>query len=508
MTSPDFAEYIDLTVNDLQPIDVYNFARDYALMALPEFNPRVGTVEDAMLESMSYVAALVNGAVNRLPNGLMEGILRLMGFFRDEATFASGGVIFTTIDTAGLLIPAGTQVSFSETTDEGVITHVYETTAATTIPEGSSTTGVVQIVAVDAGEKPVIPDSTALSILTPIASLFTATFSGTFVQGTETEDDESFFRRASTYLSSLSRTLATSEQVTNYILTSYDDAYRVACYDLTRLQQFLATNVKYESSPDKVHASCVPETIGGTDFFKTFSYEGDGATEVFLARANTPFASGAASVSAIRVFDTSKSGYEGSFDVTGITDPTSLSPYIAYDRVAGSTETATISYPTFSPKVEFLDQVALDASDVQGAITLFISSATGASLSAEDKAVIADDVRSRAIAGLSVFITDVILAPVTIDTTIKIVSGYSELEVRSAVDSYLTTAVSPSDYPFESLIRRNALISQVSQIAGVEYVDSLTLTSNNTALSTLDGDDIVFKFKGTLPVANVTVSSI
>ncbi len=130
MASPDFREYIDLTVNDLQPIEVYNLARDYALVALPEFDPRVGTVEDAMLEAMSYVAGLVTGSVNRLPDGLMEGILRLMGFYRSEATFASGSVIFTSIDTNGLFIPAGTQVSFTETTADGVVTHIYATTSS------------------------------------------------------------------------------------------------------------------------------------------------------------------------------------------------------------------------------------------------------------------------------------------------------------------------------------------------------------------------------------------
>lgn len=508
MPSPDFSEYIDLTINDLQPIDIYTMARDYATMALPEFNPRVGTVEDAMLEAMAYVSALVNGSVNRLPNGLMEGILRLMGFYRDEATFATTSVIFTTIDTSGLTIPAGTQVSFSETTDEGVISHVYETTEAVVIASGSSTSAATQIAAVEAGVKPVISSGTSLAILTPIASLFTATSSGTFVQGTDTETDTDYFTRGSTFLASLSRTLATAEQVANYVLTTYDGAYRVAAYDLTRLQQFLATRVKYETSTSKVHASLVPDTISGTDYFKSFSYEGSGATETYLARDNTPFASTAASMTAVRVFDTSKTGYEGSWSISGITNRSSASPYVAYSRVVGSTETSTITYPTYAPKVEFLDQVLYSASDVQGAVTIFLSSSTGASLSAADKATIGDDIRSRTIAGLSVYVTDVILAPITVDVAIKVVSGYSELEVRTAVDDYLTTYLSPSTYPFTTIIRKNALISLVAQIAGVEYIDSLTLGTSNSLLATLTSGDLVINYRGTLPSASVTVTSI
>ena len=510
MTSPDFSEYIDLTVNDLQPQDVYNLARDYALLALPEFDPRVGSVEDAMLQAMSYVAGLVNGAVNRLPNGLMEGLLRLMGFYRDEATFASGNVVFTTIDTAGVTIPVGTQVSFSENTDEGVVVHVYETTAVAVIAEGESESDPVQVAAIEAGVKPVISDGTSLAILTPIASLFTATFDGSFSQGAETESDAEFFTRATTYVGSLSRSLATAQQVTDYVLTTYEDAYRVATYDLTHLQQFLITNLEWNGGTSELNASCVPTTTGGTDYFKTFSYDENGATEVFVARDSTPFGASASTVSAIRITDTSKpSHYEDIQTFGGITNRSSAAPYIAYDRAAGSSVTTTIAYPTYSPKVEFLDQIAVDAPDVQGAITVFVSSSTGASVSAEAKGLIAEDIRGRAIAGLSVYITDALIALLTVSVDIKVISGYSELDVRDAVDTYLTNLLSPTGFAFTTIIRKNSLISQVAQIDGVEYVDSLTLASSNTTLADLTAnDDIEFFYKGTLPSATVTVASI
>ena len=79
MASPDFSNYIDLTVNDKQPDEIYNDAIDYAKIALPEFSPRSGTVEDAVLQSTAYMAGVTSGSINRLPNGLMEGIMRLIG---------------------------------------------------------------------------------------------------------------------------------------------------------------------------------------------------------------------------------------------------------------------------------------------------------------------------------------------------------------------------------------------------------------------------------------------
>lgn len=508
MASPDFSEYIDLTVNDLQPSEIYSLARDYALVALPEFDPRVGTVEDAMLEAMSYIAGLVTGAINRLPNGLMEGILRLMGFYRSEATFASGAVIFSAIDDSGLFIPAGTQVAFSETTSDGVVAHIYETLASATIAEGDTESSAVQIVSIEAGEKPVISDGASLTILTPLARLFDATFDGAFVQGSNTESDEVFFNRGVTYLSSLSLSLATADQVTNYVLTNYPEAYRVQSYDLTKLQQFLVEETVFDGGDSLVHASCVPEVIGGNNYFDTFKYTNQGAEIFGVIESSTPWGASVTPVTTVRISDTSEPDYDGIWGVSGIQNQFTNAPYVAYDYADG-TSTTTISYPSQQAKLEFLDQVLLDADEVLGSVTVFVCTSTGASLTAEDKAIIGDDIRSRSVAGLNVYISDVILAPIDVDVDIKVREGYSSLAVRTSVDDYLTSFLSPSQYPFSSLVRKNALISQVAQIEGVEYIDSLTLTSEDADICTVNGNgDVEFIFKGTLPLSTVTVTSV
>ena len=104
MPSPDFSDYINLTIFDVEPIDIYNEAVDYAKTSLPEFEPRVGTVENAILEAVSYSTAVLANTINRIPDGLMEGILSLMGFTRNESTFATGRVKFTTFDDLGDLL--------------------------------------------------------------------------------------------------------------------------------------------------------------------------------------------------------------------------------------------------------------------------------------------------------------------------------------------------------------------------------------------------------------------
>jgi hypothetical protein len=509
MASPDFREYIDLTVNDLQPIEVYNLARDYALVALPEFDPRVGTVEDAMLEAMSYVAGLVTGSVNRLPDGLMEGILRLMGFYRSEATFASGSVIFTSIDTNGLFIPAGTQVSFTETTADGVVTHIYATTSSVSIAEGESTSDPVQIAAVEAGEKPVVSDGTALTILTPINRLFDATFDGAFVQGTDSESDELFFDRAVTYLASLSRALANADQVTNFILSNYESAYRVKAYDLTRLQQFLVTTTVFDGGTSLVNASCAAVNVGASTYYRTFSSTGGSAVIENVLEASTPFGDTETTFTTVRISATSKPDYDGIWEITGgIQDQFTDGPYVAYDYDDG-TETEQVDYPDQEAKIEFLDQIAFTTDDVGGCVTVFVSTTTGASLTPNEKAAIEQEIHTRCVAGISFYLSDVIVAPIDIDVDIAVLSGYSTLEVRTAVDDFLTAYVSPAEYPFTTLIRKNALISQVSQIDGVDYVETLTMTTLDATIATEEANgDIAFVFKGTLPSCNVTVTSV
>ena len=500
MASPDFSEYIDLTINDLQPPDIYSLAREYALVSLPEFNPRTGTVEDAVLQAMSYVSGIVTGAINRLPNSLIEGMIRVMGFYRLESTFASGSVIFSAIDTSGLTIPAGTQVGYTEISEDASILHIFETTVSVTIPVGSYISASTQIKAVDSGVKPVIADGTVLTILSPIVKLIDAEFDGTLTQGEETENDDDYFSRARTYLGSLSRSLATASQTTDYILTNYLDTYRVATYDLTRIIKLEADSLGKVSSVGTLRSSFTNTGTG----YHAISYSSVGRYIYTLPTASIP---DMLIGSTIRVRNTGITDYEKYWALS--TNPGTTGTVTA-DAVYSGVATTILTTPTYSPEVELLDTVSFSASSQTGAITIFVSDSAGGSLTAEQKGSIVSDVSSRSIAGLSIYITDVILANITLSANIKVLEGYSSPEVRDAVDAFLTDYLSPSQYPFTTQIRKNQLIADVAKISGVDYVDSLTMSVNadSSQLASVSSGDIVFNFKGTLPVTSVTVGSI
>jgi len=95
MASPNFSSYIDLTINDKSITEVYDASVQYAQTSLPEFDPRVGTIENALLEAVAHATGSLIATINTLPDGLMEGLLKLMGFSRVEATPSAATVSIT-----------------------------------------------------------------------------------------------------------------------------------------------------------------------------------------------------------------------------------------------------------------------------------------------------------------------------------------------------------------------------------------------------------------------------
>jgi len=110
----DFSQYVDLTIHDVQPVDVYLGAIELARISMPEFTLRQGTPEDALFQAFAYMSSLSVGAINRLPSRLMEGLSKMLGTTRSYGARASVAVEFIATDNDGVYIPAGSIFSFSE----------------------------------------------------------------------------------------------------------------------------------------------------------------------------------------------------------------------------------------------------------------------------------------------------------------------------------------------------------------------------------------------------------
>lgn len=232
MSNPDFTDYIDFTIYDLDASTIYTDAVEYAKTSFPEFTPRVGTIENALLEASSFQTMYMVDAVNRLPDGLMEGLLKLMGFNRVSATASEATVEFEVTVNTGVTISAGTVVSYDVTVDGVLTQYLYETETDLVIASGN-TTGTTSVVAVNPSEYPEIPVGSTLTLVSTSPYILDVTLTALASVGKDAETDTEYFRRGATFLASLNNSLVTSSQMTNYIAVTYPTVARFKVYDLT-----------------------------------------------------------------------------------------------------------------------------------------------------------------------------------------------------------------------------------------------------------------------------------
>lgn len=236
----DFSNYVYLIPFDVSPTSVYLDAIDYAKIALPEFQPRQGTPEDAILQAVSYISALNISAINRLPDRLMSGLVGMMGVEIDDGLKAVADVIFTAIDYEGTIIPQGTLVRYDyeflgeqrsvyfQTVEEGLIDAVD--------PEDPLPTVTVEAEAIDVGVVLPIPNNTELTIDTPTSNVMSAVLETLVNPGKNPESSDEFLTRAVSFLGSLSSSFARASQIEGYVLSEFVSTVgRCKVFDLTNV---------------------------------------------------------------------------------------------------------------------------------------------------------------------------------------------------------------------------------------------------------------------------------
>lgn len=465
MASPDFREYIDLTVHDRQPSEIYQDSIDYARVAVPELDIRPGTVEDALFQAMAYVSGETIASINRLPNGLMEGILKLFGFSRLSASFATATVAFSIVDSNGIVIPAGTQVGYTSTVDGVSTFHTFSTTSDIEVTSGSSTSGAVEIIADLSGVKPSITAGTNMVIVTTAPRLLSATLDSDLVNGASSEADNAYFGRGTTFLGGLSNALTTVSQMQARVLTDYPDVHRCKFYDLTQIS-----------------------------FLTPSDLTRDGANEVTVTLAS---GHGITTGDAIRIVDATPSSFDGDHVVTGSSATT-----VTFDQ-SGDAESSTVHGTLFK-----LNDLDLTASDIVGSVVGVVCLEDGNRLPLADITLIQEDISDKSVAGLEITLIHPIIVPFDVGVTIRTTVGFSTVTVGDAVDLMLTDLLSTNGWLWDDTVRRNYIVARVSQIAGVEYVTDVTITLDPaySAFATVSSGDLEFTHKGALPLANVTVS--
>lgn len=464
----DFSEYVNLKIFDKEPGDIYLDSIQLAQLVLPEFNLRIGTPEDAIFQAAAYMSALNIAAINRLPDRLMSGIMNMLGFQRQEAISAEVDVTITLNTYDGGTLPLGTVFSYEALFEDELQEFAFVTTSALefdpTDLETSSAYPTVSttLVALAGGVIPPIGDGVELNIIsagTGVYSCITNTPSN-FANGVNADRDEEYLSKSVTYLRSLSSALTKASQVDSYVLSAYPALVtRIKTYDLTDDSKI---GVKRELGITKTHLA------GGVATIET-----DGE-HLFVVGDVVEIETNNSSVSAI---------FDGEYTIT-VTGPT----HFRYTKSSSVTSAST----TISGSVTA-------GADVPGYVTVF-AYGVNSELTANEKLQLVDDIRDKTTAGLSIEVLDPTIVNLTISGTIAISQNYTATEVQDSVEDALVDFLSPTSFPYSyDRIRQNQLVSLISQIPGVVYVQDLTLTPVGSDWLPQLGADLLFRYKGSLP---------
>ena len=443
MGSIDFSSYIDLTLDDKDASEIYTEAVDYARNVLPEFNPRPGTLEDAMLQSFSYIGSQAIGAINRLPDGIMEGILRLHGLERLEATFATVTAEFG-LSAAGGTVLAGTVVVFEK--EDADSTQQYPFTVDSTVTDDDEdTTVTAQLTSTIAGTLPTMTIGTQLLIAEPSSTILTCESLTSLVQGEQSETSGEFLSRGTTYLQSLSRVLATSQQVENYILTKYLDVKRCRVYDLAKGVLFDATTSNVSRSGNNVTVA-----TGAT-----FASESSADT-IFRVIAPDYFGSASPNIKS------------GTYTSTMSGNNVLFSDTLNLSGSGGPADVLNLSK---------LDLFYLTTDPRPGHFAIFLCGQDGQALSQELKDSIYDDIAERITAGLSFNIFDVWVYDLNLTISIAVDPTFVADDVATSVLETIETAIAPDNWVnWDTVVRVFDVVVAASKVIGVNYVYSVSGT--------------------------------
>lgn len=468
----DFSEYVDLTIFDKQPGDIYRDSIELARLSLPEFNLRTGTPEDAIFQAMAYVSSLNIAAINRLPERLMAGIVNMIGFARQEAVPAEIDVTITINTYDGGLVPIGTVFSYEALFEDEVQQFPFQITSAIAIPptdlevSNAYPSASTTVTCLTPGVIPPIADGTELSIIssgTQIQSVVVNSPSN-FANGINADTDEDYLSRATTYLRSLTSALTKAGQVDSYSLTEYPDVIsRMKTYDLT-------------NGDDTSGDITVKRSIG---VIKTFLQ-----SNLATVQTAAPHLFVAGDSVELEVFDSSVSAvFNGVHTITAT--GSDIFSFTLVDTNSASTNVTASAYC---------------GQDVPGYVTVF-GYGLNTFLTSVEKSNILADIRSRTVAGLAIEMLDPTIVTLEISGEIIISESYNAEAVQTSVINALVDFISPAKYPYNiDRIRQTQIISLISNIPGVVYVDSLTLTPTGSGWLPQLGNDLLFLYKGSLPI--------
>ena len=229
MGSPDVSPYVDPTIYDQQPADIYDASVAYARASLPEWTPTVGSIEDALLQAASGVSGELLGALNRTTSSITEAVLQMFQIERLTGTKPTAVLQLALSDDVGHTLKKGTRFGWFDSGGSDPVLYVFESTVDV-VAARLSTSMSVPVQGILNEEYPMLAAGAFIRVLSAVPWIDTAILEEDLDVGTNPETDVEYFARAIGLLGSYSQALVLPKQFEQYLLAKYVDVFRVKAY--------------------------------------------------------------------------------------------------------------------------------------------------------------------------------------------------------------------------------------------------------------------------------------
>ncbi len=215
MTNPDYTQFIDLSLYDKEPEDIYDAALVTLQSRIPDWQPSATNIEVMLMEALAIEVSETIFNMNRIPESMMRVLLSLYGVARDPGTPPTATVEFTMQDDDGYTVPAGTEVAVAIGNDEFVLLY----TDTELVVPALYTTGTVAVTGTEfTSSANGIVSGTDVELVDSIIGVDSAQLASDITGGTDLETLEAWTARGVQRLQRLSDALVVPRHFTQAAL--------------------------------------------------------------------------------------------------------------------------------------------------------------------------------------------------------------------------------------------------------------------------------------------------
>jgi hypothetical protein len=213
--SPDYTDFVDLTIYDKDPTDIYEAAIAVLQSRIPDWTPASTNIEVMLLEALAVEVSETVFNINRIPQNMLRVLLALYGVVQGSGTPPTVDLTFEAYDEDGYVIDAGSEVVITTSTGEAIS---FFTDAEATILVGDTTTVVSATADVNTNVANGIPINTEVELLDAILGIETVETATVVAGGTLPESVDDWTVRGTQRLRRLVDTLVIPSHFTQAAL--------------------------------------------------------------------------------------------------------------------------------------------------------------------------------------------------------------------------------------------------------------------------------------------------